>query len=186
MDKSANCACCFTGYRPHKLPFPVNFKNADYINFIEKLEKTIELLIKEGVTDFYCGGAYGFDLMAAEAVLSIKKQNVGIKLFCVIPFKNQSAKWNNNWQERYKSVLMRSDEKVMISEKYIPGVYQKRNCYMVDRSSIVVAYFDGKPGGTKNTVNYAKSCGKKVINIAKNDIFSNIVDEYSPEQLTFI
>jgi len=186
MNIDKNGACCFTGYRPQKFPFPLIFENTDYSKFYDKLESTIRQLIQKGITDFYCGVAYGFDIMAAETVLSLKKQYVGIRLFCVIPFKNQAAQWNNNWKERYKNVLRESDETVVISEKYTSGVYQLRNCYMVDHSSVLLAYFDGKSGGTKNTINYAKSCGKKIINIASDDACCNVCDIYSAEQMTFI
>ncbi len=33
---------------------------------------------------------------------------------------------------------------------------------MVESSSLVIALFDGKPGGTKLTVEYAKKQGKQV------------------------
>jgi len=186
MDTDKNSACCFTGYRPQKFPFPLNFENMDYSKFNDKLESTIRQLIQNGITDFYCGGACGFDLLAAEIVLSIKRQNVGIRLFCVIPFKNQAAQWNNKWQKRYETVLSQSDQIVMISKKYTPGVYQQRNCYMVDNSSVVLTFFDGKSGGTKNTINYAKSCGKKIINIASDNECWNVGDMYLAEQMTFI
>ena len=41
----------------------------------------------------------------------------------------------------------------------------KRNMYMVDSASLCVAYFNGKPGGTLNTVKYAKKCGVPVLNL---------------------
>lgn len=183
MDLDKNCACCFTGHRPQKFAFPLDCENEDYLKFNDKLESTIRLLVQRGITDFYCGGAYGFDLMAAETVLSVKNHNIGIRLFCVIPFKNQAALWSNKWQERYENVLRNSNETVMISENYSPGVYQKRNRYMVDHSSVLVAYFDGKPGGTKSTVNYAKARCKRIINIASDDECWSTEDSYSAEQL---
>jgi len=186
MDTDKNSACCFTGYRPQKFPFPLNFENKDYFKFNAKLESTIRQLIKKGITDFYCGGAYGFDIMAAEIVLSIKKCIHDIRLFCVIPFKNQADQWNNKWKERYENVLSQSDKTVLISDKYTPGVYQQRNCFMVDNSSVVLAFFDGKSGGTKNTINYAKSCGKEIINIASDNECLSVDDAFLAEQMTLL
>jgi uncharacterized phage-like protein YoqJ len=44
----------------------------------------------------------------------------------------------------------------VISQGYSPAVYQLRNEWMVDRSSRVIAVYDGKAGGTRNTINYAR------------------------------
>ncbi len=54
--------CCFTGHR--KLPqYKINY-------IIKRLDHEIENLIAQGVTDFISGGAMGFDLIAASAILS--------------------------------------------------------------------------------------------------------------------
>ena len=39
----------------------------------------------------------------------------------------------------------------------------QRNRYMVDRASLLVACFDGRPGGTMNTILYAQRSGVQVI-----------------------
>ena len=39
----------------------------------------------------------------------------------------------------------------------------RRNRYMVDRSSLLLACFDGQTGGTMNTILYAQRSGLKVI-----------------------
>ena len=38
-------------------------------------------------------------------------------------------------------------------------VYQLRNQWMIDHSSKVIAVYDGQPGGTRNTIMYAKAHG---------------------------
>ena len=39
----------------------------------------------------------------------------------------------------------------------------RRNRYMVDRSSLLLACFDGRPGGTMNTILYAERSGLKTV-----------------------
>ena len=39
----------------------------------------------------------------------------------------------------------------------------KRNRYMVDRSSLLLACFDGRPGGTMSTIVYAERQGLKTV-----------------------
>ncbi len=45
----------------------------------------------------------------------------------------------------------------LINDHYFKGCYQIRNIWMVDRSSRVIAVYNGAAGGTRNTVEYAKS-----------------------------
>lgn len=42
---------------------------------------------------------------------------------------------------------------------------QLRNQYMVDASAVLIAVYDGQSGGTKNTVDYARGRGRKIIEI---------------------
>ena len=54
--------------------------------------------------------------------------------------------------------------------EYFNGCMQKRNQYMVDTSSVLIAVYDGVSGGTKNTVEYAKKKDKKIIVIRPGDM----------------
>ncbi len=38
----------------------------------------------------------------------------------------------------------------------------ERNRYMVNRSSLLIALFDGLPGGTKKTIEYANQQGLEI------------------------
>lgn len=53
---------------------------------------------------------------------------------------------------------------------YLPGPVGKeglfaRNRFMVDRADGIIAYYNGKPSGTMNAVNYANKQKKKVRNV---------------------
>ena len=48
---------------------------------------------------------------------------------------------------------------------YFDGCMQKRNKYMIDNSSVLIALFNGKPGGTKITIDYAKQQGHEILTI---------------------
>lgn len=52
-----------------------------------------------------------------------------------------------------------------INDHYLAGCYQVRNEWMVDRSNLVIAVFTGQKSGTKNTVDYAKRKGIRVVNV---------------------
>lgn len=158
-------ACCFTGYRPDKMPFPLSRDNEDYIAFSERLFSAIENAAKDGYDTFYSGGALGFDIIAAELVLSLREK-YGLTLIIAAPYKNQAANFPPSWRSRYDWVLMQANSVVYVSENYSRECFQKRNEYMVDRSERVITYFDGKRGGTANTVRYAHRKERQVVNVA--------------------
>lgn len=158
--------CCFTGYRPNKFPFSLCESN-EYRKFENLLFEKIAELAESGVTEFLSGMAMGFDIICAEIVLEIKKAvpDKAIKLTCALPYIEQSNSYPEDWKKRYDDILNEADEVVLVSDSYHKGCFLKRNKYMVDNSDLVLTFFDGKSGGTKNTVLYAEKKGRMVINL---------------------
>lgn len=147
MKKIATC--CFTGHRPEKLNIPAEI-------VIEKLWKAIEDAFSDGFTDYITGMSRGVDIWAAEVVLELKKEVSCIRLICAIPFDGFEKSWEFEWQERYYQILRKADEVHYISDRYNYGVYQKRNEWMIDHASMVIAGYTGAVGGTRSTIEYAK------------------------------
>ncbi len=168
-EKQEIFKCCFTGYRPQKLPFKLSHSDSDYIKFENDLLEGIISLLDENCRVFYTGMAMGFDIIAAENVAILKKArpDLDIKLVCVIPFENQCEKFSEYWQKKYNDILNTADEKIVLSENYYSGCYQTRNKYMVDNCDYVLTWYDGKAGGTRNTLDYAAKCGRHILNINK-------------------
>ena len=166
---SVNSCCCFTGYRPEKFGFDFEESNMQYRRFMARLATAISVAIESGVTEFYTGMARGFDIIAAEHVALIKKFNKKIHLTAVVPFKGQEKNFPEEWKTRYYSLLESCDEVVTLNDKYEKWAFDQRNRYMVDRCRNVITYFDGKCGGTQNTVNYALRHCRKVVNIYDTD-----------------
>ena len=162
--------CCFTGYRPSKFPFSMDREDAEYKKFENSLIEEMLSLINQDCYVFYTGMAMGFDIIAAEIVLLLKKAypDFPIRLVCVVPFEGQGDSFTAYWKERYYNVINNCDEKVIISDRYFSGCYQKRNVFMVDNSDCVLTWYDGKPGGTRNTLDYAASKGRFIINANKS------------------
>lgn len=154
MQKIATC--CFTGHRPEKLNIPEEI-------VIQKLWKAIEEAFSDGFTDYITGMSRGLDIWAAEAVLELKKEFSYIRLICGIPFDGFEKSWEIEWQERYRQILLSADEVHYISDRYTRGVYQKRNEWMIDHASMVIAGYTGVAGGTWNTIEYAKKQGDYII-----------------------
>ena len=165
--KNDTFTCCFTGYRPQQLPFSVSRDDKAYIDFENRLIAEITELINAGCGTFISGMAAGFDIIAAECVTEIREliTDTSVELVCAIPFPDQAKSFPPFWKQKYCDLLARCERSVTVCEEYSPACYMKRNIYMVDNSDIALAFWDGKPGGTKNTVDYAKRKGRKIINL---------------------
>lgn len=132
----------------------------------KKLKGKIRLLYAMGIRNYYCGMALGFDMLAAEVVLSLKSELQQMKLIAVVPFNGQSARWRYSEQTRYKAILARCDDVIMLSQAYYNGCLLRRNDYMLAHSCGLVVFFDGKPkGGTFYTCRKAKTLGMDIINL---------------------
>lgn len=56
-----------------------------------------------------------------------------------------------------------ADHKIFICRGYSRARFQIRNEWMVNHSSRVIAVFNGKKSGTKNTIDYAKKANVPVV-----------------------
>lgn len=74
---------CFTGHR--------KMTAGERKLAAERLEETVKSLISEGYCYFMTGGTPGFDTLAAQCVLFMKKQYPHIKLILVLPCKTQTG-----------------------------------------------------------------------------------------------
>lgn len=131
-----------------------------------KLAVQIKRCYESGIRDFYCGMALGFDMMAAEAVLSLRNELPGIRLIAAVPYKGQADKWRGQEQKRYEKLLSVADKVILLASGYYKGCLLRRNDYMLANSDGVIAYFDGTPkGGTYYTCRKALQTGMKVFNL---------------------
>ena len=66
----------------------------------------------------------------------------------------------------YSEIKSKCDKYVYTSEEYDEQCMMKRNRHLVDYSKFCICYLEKEVGGTAYTVDYAKSRGLKIINIA--------------------
>lgn len=157
---SRRIACCaFTGYRPQKMPFGFDETDERCLDFKQRLHDTIEMLIWQGYSHFISGGALGMDMFAAEAVIKFREQYPWIALEIAIPYENQDSAWEKTYQQRYHTILESADILTYVSYHYTKGALFSRNRYMVNSADLLLAAYDGQPGGTQMTCDYARKMG---------------------------
>ncbi|MCL2351837.1 MAG: DUF1273 domain-containing protein [Firmicutes bacterium] len=162
---------CFTGHRPDRLPRDATA----CARMLYLLDNEIKLAICRGKVNFVSGAMSGFDIIAAERVITHKAEYSQLRCILILPFSVryfENENWTPEWIDRLQAVSEQADYEISLFERYHYGVYYERDKFIVDMSSEVIAYFDGQPGGTKYTIDYTVSCGKPLINLA--DAFAPI------------
>ena len=154
--------CAFTGHRLQKLGWGFDTSDPHFAQLRQRLFSELLTLVSDGYTRFISGGAQGFDLIAAEEVLKIRQQLPFVELNMALPCPNQIYNWTSESVHSYNTVLKAANSVKYISDSYAPGCMFMRNRYMVDNCNLVYALYNGTPGGTASTVNYARFKGVPV------------------------
>ena len=147
--------CCFTGHRPEKLPWRNHEDDPRCLALKARLVQALEEAYEKGMRHFLCGMALGADFYFCEAALDLRDRRPGVTVEAVIPCEEQAARWREADRERYFSLVERCDYETLIQRRYDQGCMLRRNRHMVDRSSMLIAVYDGMLGGTMYTLTYA-------------------------------
>ena len=149
--------CCFTGHRIIKVT----------PELVQRLQDTIINMIESGVTDFYDGGAIGFDMLCAETVIELKAEYSDIKLHLLLPCppEEQVKGWNKAQIAKYNEILKAADSVAVLSEHYTEDCMKQRNKRLVELAECCICYCNNPRSGTGQTVRMAKDKGIDIINL---------------------
>lgn len=150
--------CCFTGHR--------NLPVGKIAEIRTRLYEAVEWLIRHGVLYFGAGGAMGFDALASQVVLELRRQYPEIKLILVLPCRDQTRGWPAGAIAVYEEIRAAADKVVYISDAYHKGCMHERNRRLVDCSGQCVCFMTESRGGTAYTVAYAQQKELLVWNLA--------------------
>lgn len=92
-------SAAFTGHR--------HIPHVKYSQIKGRLKVAIYNAYLQGVRNFRCGMAVGFDMLAAEAVLELKEQLHDISLSAILPYRNQSERFAPSAREKYNAIWKR-------------------------------------------------------------------------------
>lgn len=156
MEYNRETTACFTGHRTYD-----GSRN-------EELATAIRRLYDDGYRTFLCGMAVGFDLIAADVVLSLRNELKGLQVVAVVPFEGMQSRFSNSQRALFERVIGEADTVITLAERYTASCYMTRNNFLVDNSSAVIAYFTGEKGGTAYTVRRAVKKLSLIVNIYNN------------------
>lgn len=157
--------CCFTGHRIEKLPWRNNEKDPACLALKRKLYDTLSALYGAGYRHFICGMATGSDIYFGEAVVALREERPDVTLEAAVPFEGQAARWPSELRRRYFRLAEECDRLTVLRSSYTPDCMMERNRYMVDRSSVLLAVYNGTAGGTRNTMLYALRENVRVVKL---------------------
>lgn len=143
--------CCVTGHR--------KISREKLESLRAPLAAAIRAAYDRGCRHFVSGYAEGADLLFAQLVVELRQEDPTVRLEAAIPHSDRLKSRDKEFQR----LLKESDERQVFAQGYDVSSYQKRNEYMVDKSQLVIALYDGgHSGGTYNTVRYARRLGREL------------------------
>lgn len=166
METDREKTCCFTGHRAEKLPWRDNERAPGCVRLKAAIWDVLVSLYESGCRHFICGMATGADIYFGEAVAALREGRPDVTLEAAVPFDGQERRWSPFWQARYARLAEACDTVTVLHRDYTPDCMMDRNRYMVDASHVLVAVYNGAPGGTRNTILYAMRQGVQVIELS--------------------
>jgi uncharacterized phage-like protein YoqJ len=148
-----------TGHRLQHLPCGFEYKHPWKMEKLKVLEK---YLLDNRPDRVISGMAIGWDMWIAWVAIKLD-----ISLSAYVPCEGQESRWSPDHQKQYHWILERSNEiKICAEGSYAAWKMIKRDKDMVDDSDKVLALWnpEKKKGGTYNTVAYAHSVQKDMVN----------------------
>lgn len=154
MNEKKDITVSFTGHRTYQ----------GEVN--EHLRDVVRELYDRGFRRFLIGMAWGFDLAAGKAVIELKARHGDVELIAVLPYADFGKLFHDVELALYDEVLAAADEVVVVSEMGGNLSFIRRNNFLVDNASIVVAWWrHGVKGGTTYTVKRAIKHGCELLNL---------------------
>lgn len=164
----------FTGHRPDKISAWRGAPERTELAIRKRTAEAILELAREGATTFMSGMAPGFDLWAADEVLRLRAEGqIGaeVRLVLAVPYPSFERSFGVEYRPLYEYIMARADEVVYVSPGYHHGCYQRRNAFLADGADVVLAYYEGTEGGTRQTMRMAAKQGRRVINLHQGELF---------------
>ena len=131
-----------------------------YKDFSRVLSELLEdLILNQGVVEFWTGGMGNFDGSFSAAVRGLKRKYPDIKLILIKPYFSNELNTNKEYYEyTYDDVVIPD----VLAGVHPKSAITKRNRWMVENSDFVVTYVYRDFGGAYDAKKYALKLGKTV------------------------
>lgn len=151
-------SCCFTGHR--QIP------TGELAPLTAALDAALAEVYSEGYRAFYAGGALGFDSLAAERTLLLREKHPDVKLYLLLPCRDQSNGWAMEDAAHLYDLRARCDGYRYVNETYSSTAMYERNMALVASGELCIAYLRRYASGAGQTFRAAERAGLTLINLA--------------------
>lgn len=166
MEFTLENTCCFTGHRPDKLPWGYDESDAQCLALKQRIFDAIVSVYDQGIRKYICGMALGCDMYFGEEVIRLMSDHPEVSLEAAVPFAGHADHLSHPNRERYDAILRHCSKVSVLCPRYLPGCMHQRNRYMVENAGYLIAVYNDTPGGTRFTVELARSKGRQIILLA--------------------
>lgn len=182
MDKPY--AVCFSGHRPEKLPDGGDMSSPAVRAVISIVYSEIEKRIADGANVFITGMSRGVDLWAGEITAEMKCSGKPIKLVAAMPYRGFTDSFTGREKWAAGFIMSNADAVYNICETYERDCMKKRNQFMVDHSSALIAVCKDSRSGTGQTIRMAQKKGidVKIIDLAPFFALCGLSEDEMPER----
>ena len=149
--------CCFIGQRS----LPPQEMERMFVN----LNEAIDALLHQGVTNFICAGAPGFDMVAASLVIAKKEMGNDARLIFALPGEKQENFHSKEHARLFRDLIKEADEIRYAPEAY-SGQGKTQDFYMLDQSAFCVCYMLQAGTEMLHAIEYAHNAGVTFVNVA--------------------
>lgn len=158
---------CGTGHRPDKLDNSWSVEHSISRSIQRELYSWLKLLLSNTRRlKVIVGGALGFDTHLALSALKLKSKNTSkVFLELALPHRDFSLRWSEEDRRVLDIILTYADRVHYVSNNKDFNItdLELRNRYMVRKSELVIALWDGSKGGTRNAFVFADRNSKPII-----------------------
>ena len=131
-----------------------------YKDFSRVLSELLEdLILNQGVVEFWTGGMGNFDGSFSAAVRGLKRKYPDIKLILIKPYFSNELNTNKEYYEYTYDDVVIPDVLVGVHPK---SAITKRNRWMVENSDFIVTYVRRDHGGAFEAKKYAAKLDKVI------------------------
>ncbi len=161
--------CCFSGYRIEKCRSERGTVRCARAVRRAPLDAAVAEAAADGCTRFLpvCPPAL---ICGPPKLFCARAPHSPVQLLCAVPFDGQADRFPLEWKRRFNRCLLAADKVYALSRSYHAGCFAARNRFMVDASSRLICYYDGRSGGTAQTVHMAEQSGLKIVNLADGQL----------------
>jgi uncharacterized phage-like protein YoqJ len=140
MDKKICCA--LLGNSPMRFRFGWDEEDSGCIRLKLVLLQQIQMLRRDGVTQFMTACDPGGGLWCSEIINCLRDGDDELQLYCVLPYEEQAIKWAPYLRERYFEMLEKCTYVSAVHTHKTPTSQFDAYKNIIQQSNVVLAVYD--------------------------------------------